>query len=91
VDPDPDPSDPNVFGPPGSVSQRYGFGYRTKQKLSEKLYPIYLLPEMKLRVLPHSCICERFMYFHDWSTYFAAVWLERDRTMVFKRMVGTRK
>jgi hypothetical protein len=21
---------------------------------------------------PHSCICERFIYFYDWSTYFPA-------------------
>jgi hypothetical protein len=37
--------------------------------------PIYLFPEMKLRFLPHSCICERFIYSRDLSTYFAAVWL----------------
>jgi hypothetical protein len=24
--PDPDPPDPHVFGPPGSISQRYGSG-----------------------------------------------------------------
>jgi hypothetical protein len=45
------------------------------------LFPIYVFPEMKLRDLvisktelycsvshfPHLCICERFIYFHDWS------------------------
>ncbi len=39
--------------------------------------PLYVFPEMKLRGLVlnfhiHVCICERFIYYHDWSTYFAA-------------------
>ncbi len=58
-----------------------GIGHRIED-------PIYLFPEMKLRDLPQSCICERFIYSHGRSTYFAAVWLERDWTMVFRRMVG---
>ncbi len=50
------------------------------------LVPVYIFPEMKLPGLviskkellcsviqfPHSCVCEQFLYSHDWSAYFAA-------------------
>ncbi len=56
---------------------------RTQYKF---MVPIYVLPETKLHgfvisnffnvqspmQFPHSCICERFIYFRDRSAYFAA-------------------
>ncbi len=84
ADPDPDP-DPhqNVMDPQhwfkewGTVFVlKVGFkGWARRQEPSEGIVhckddPIYLFPEMKLRGLPESCICERFIYSHDRSTYF---------------------
>ena len=40
-----------------------------------KKNPVYVFPEKALRGLSpsfHSCVCERFMYSQDWSTYFPA-------------------
>ncbi len=44
-------------------------------RLTSTQDPIYIFPERKLRARSqflHSRICERFIYFHDRSSYFAA-------------------
>ncbi len=44
-------------------------------------YPIYVFPEKGAALLPfpHSCVCERFIYSQDRSTYFpAAEWADRS-------------
>jgi hypothetical protein len=43
AEPNPDPSDPYVFGPPGSISQRYGSGAGSFY-LQEKIVGKTLIP-----------------------------------------------
>jgi hypothetical protein len=37
---------------------------------------------------PHSCICERFIYYNDWSAYFAAAKLaDRSREYINRSQI----
>ncbi len=60
-----------------------GVKYTALQRIIPKI-------QNKYSQFPHSCVCERFIYSHDWSAYFSAgnMWTDPGKT-VYKSLTDT--